>query len=106
MATEGAVSAVSSIIEPIENAITTIQEVIPSKWVKPICKSLKVVAIGIRSKAEGKNATEAMLEELKGADEKLKEISERLTNLEEMCEKSLNLQRKGYYEKGRVLLRD
>ena len=98
--------AVSNVVEGVETAITAIQEVIPSELAKPICKAIKVVAVGIKSKVEGTDPTEAMLEELKGADEKLKEICERLTNLEEMSAKSLNLQRKSYYEKGRVLVRN
>ena len=96
--------ALSNMAGTIEIATSTIQEVIPSEWVKPICKAIKVVAVGIKSKAEGTDATKAMLEELKGADEKLNEICERLTNLEEMSAKSLNLHRRSYYEKGRVLV--
>ena len=96
--------AVSNVVGAIEVATSAIEEVIPSEWVKPICKVIKIVAVGMKSKAEGNDATEAMLEELKGADTKLKEICERLTNLEEMSAKSLNLHRRSYYEKGRVLV--
>ena len=78
----------------------TIEDIMPEGLGKPICKAIEVVAVGIESIANGEDTSEAIAKAMSGANQKLEEITERLTNLEDISAKSLNLLRKNYYEKG------
>ena len=97
---EGGAKAVSIVAGFIKISAETIENALPENTAKPICKAIEVMAAGIESVANGSDVSQAMSEALTGANQKLEEISGRLTNLEDMSAKSLNLLRKDYYEKG------
>ena len=97
---EKGANVVSKVAGFIKISSGTVEDIMPDGWGKPICKAIEVVAVGIESMANGDDVSQAMAEALTGANQKLEEISERLTNLEDMSAKSLNLLRKNYYEKG------